>query len=91
MVNRMNIFEKKHISFYVVLINIALILFMLTDDNTDLSYAVTAGISSIIAIIFNTGILIHSKNKTLNVISLVINVLIFFALIIYTIKKYNLI
>lgn len=87
----MSIKEKNRFGLYIVAINITLILFMLTGDDANLSYAIASIVSAVIALAFNIGILIQSKKKTLNIISLILNIIVFISLIAYTIATYKLI
>lgn len=76
---------------YIVLINITLILFMITNEQASIINYVVAAISALVAIVFNIIILKHGKKKILNIISLIINILIFLSTIIYTLIKYKII
>ena len=83
--------ETNKFGIYIVLINIIITLFMLTSKDINTSYYIITIISNIIAIIFNIYIIKNTKKKTLNIISLILNMLILFCIIIYTIKKLNII
>lgn len=83
--------EKNKFGLYVVLINIILTLFMLTNDNIDLSYYIVTIISNVVAIIFSIYILKHDKKKILDIIFLICNILILILVIIYTLLQYKII
>lgn len=89
MVIIMSMKEKNRFGLYIIAINIILILFLLTDSNANLEYMVTSCVSAFIAIIFNIVVLIKGKKKVINVSSLIVNIIIFAVVIIYTLSKTN--
>ncbi|MBR6073475.1 MAG: hypothetical protein IKP76_04050 [Bacilli bacterium] len=74
--------EQCRIGFYIVLINIILILFMFTSKQFDNVYFIISIASSIIAIIINFQVMLLYKN-IFNIITFIINILISNGLIIY--------
>lgn len=87
----MKIYEKDKFGSLIVLINIIITLFMLSTKDINYSYYIVTIISNVIAIIFSIYIIKHAKKKIINIISLIINLLILIAVIIYTLIKYNII
>ncbi len=83
--------DKNRFGLYIIAINIILILFLLTEEKSDINYGIVAIVSSIVAILFNIKILVNTKKKIHNSISLIINVIIFIFLVYFVITKYNII
>ena len=83
--------DKNRFGLYIIAINIILILFLLTEEKSDINYGIVAIVSSIAAILFNIKILVNTKKKIHNSISLIINVIIFIFLVYFVITKYNII
>lgn len=83
--------DKNRFGLYIIAINIILILFLLTEEKSDINYGIVAIVSSIVAILFNIKILVNTKKKIYNSISLIINVIIFIFLVYFVITKYNII
>ena len=83
--------DKNRFGLYIIAINIILILFLLTEEKSDINYGIVAIVSSIVAILFNIKILVKKKKKIHNSISLIINVIIFIFLVYFVITKYNII
>ena len=83
--------DKNRFGLYIIAINIILILFLLTEEKSDINYGIVAIVSSIVAILFNIKILVNTKKKIHNTISLIINVIIFIFLVYFVITKYNII
>ena len=81
--------DKNRFGLYIIAINIILILFLLTEEKSDINYGIVAIVSSIVAILFNIKILVNTKKKIHNSISLIINVIIFIFLVYFVITKYN--
>ena len=74
--------EQCRIGFYIVLVNILLILFMFTSKQFDDVFFIISIVSSIIAIIINFQVMLLYKN-IFNIITFAINILISNGLIIY--------
>ena len=74
--------EQCRIGFYIVLINILLILFMFTSKQFDNVFFIISIVSSVIAIIINFQVMLLYKN-VFNIITFIINILISNGLIIY--------
>ena len=83
--------DKNRFGLYIIAINIILILFLLTEEKSDINYGIVAIVSSIVAILFNIKILVNTKKKIHNSISLIINVIIIIFLDYFVITKYNII
>lgn len=83
--------DKNRFGLYIIAINIILILFLLTEEKFDINYGIVAIVSSIVAILFNIKILVNTKKKIYNSISLIINIIIFLFLVYFVITKYNII
>ena len=83
--------DKNRFGLYIIAINIILILFLLTEEKSDINYGIVAIVSSIVAILFNIKILVNTKKKIHNSISLISNVIIFIFLVYFVITKYNII
>lgn len=83
--------DKNRFGLYIIAINIILILFLLTEEKSDINYGIVAIVSSIVAILFNIKILVNTKKKIHNSISLIINIIIFLFLVYFVITKYNII
>ena len=83
--------DKNRFGLYIIAINIILILFLLTEEKSDINYGIVAIVSSIVAILFNIKILLNTKKKIHNSISLIIKVIIFIFLVYFVITKYNII
>lgn len=76
----------------IVLINVILILFMLTTKiDEKIVLIIVASVSNIAAIIFNVLVLKKSNKKTINIITLIVNILILIGLIIYGLVVYKVI
>ena len=83
--------DKNRFGLYIIAINIILILFLLTEEKSDIHHGIVAIVSSIVAILFNIKILVNTKKKIYNSISLIINIIIFLFLVYFVITKYNII